>query len=88
MLGDTAVAVHPEDDRYRDWSKTGALPITGRLIPILADVPSTANSVPRGQGHAGTRPERLRNRQTHNLPAINVMNPDGTINSEGGPFEG
>jgi len=38
MLGDTAVAVHPEDERYRDWiGKTLQLPVLGRVIPIIAD---------------------------------------------------
>ncbi len=90
MLGDTAVAVHPEDDRYRDLiGKQVRLPITGRLVPILAD-----DAVDREFGTGAVKvtpahdPNDFEIGKRHDLPMINVMNPDGTINSEGGPFEG
>lgn len=90
MLGDTAVAVHPEDERYRDLiGKQVRLPITNRLIPILAD-----DAVDREFGTGAVKvtpahdPNDFEIGKRHDLPMINVMNPDGTINSEGDPFEG
>jgi len=90
MLGDTAVAVHPDDDRYRDLvGKQVRLPITGRLIPILAD---DAVDMAFGTGAVKVTPAHDPNDfeigRRWNLPAINIMNPNGTINVEGGPFEG
>ena len=64
MLGDTAVAVHPDDERYRHLVGTrGELPLTGRRIPVVADDarrPGVRHR--RGQGDPGARPERLRDR--------------------------
>jgi valyl-tRNA synthetase len=90
MLGDTAVAVHPDDDRYRDLiGKQVKLPITNRLIPIVAD---EAVDMEFGTGAVKVTPAHDPNdfeigRRCH-LPAINIMSPNGTINAEGGPFEG
>ena len=64
MLGDTAIAVHPDDARYRHLVGTEIeLPLVGRMIPIVADAhvdPGLRHR--RGEGHAGARPERLRDR--------------------------
>lgn len=90
MLGDTAAAVHPDDERYRDLvGKQVRLPITGRLIPIVAD---DAVDMTFGTGAVKVTPAHDPNDfeigRRCNLPAINIMNPNGTINAEGGPFEG
>lgn len=90
MLGDTAVAVHPDDERYRDLvGKQIRLPITNRLVPIVTD---DAVDMAFGTGAVKVTPAHDPNDfeigRRHDLPAINVMNPDGTINSEGGLFEG
>ncbi|MGF1459843.1 MAG: valine--tRNA ligase [Leptolyngbyaceae cyanobacterium] len=89
-LGDTAVAVNPEDDRYRDLvGKTLTLPIVGREIPIIADAYVDKEF---GTGCVKVTPAHDPNDfamgQRHNLPMITVMNKDGTMNSEAGPFEG
>jgi len=90
MLGDTAVAVNPEDDRYTHLvGKTLTLPIVGREIPVIAD-----DYVDKefGTGCVKVTPAHDPNDfamgQRHNLPMITVMNKDGTMNSEAGPFEG
>ena len=64
MLGDTAVAVHPEDERYRALVGSELrLPLTDRLIPVVADeAVDPAVRLRRGEGHAGARPHRLRDR--------------------------
>ncbi len=90
MLGDTAVAVHPEDERYRHLiGKKVRLPLIGREIPIIAD-----EHVKRdfGAGALKITPGHDKNDfeigQRHGLPIINIMNPDGTINENGGPYAG
>ena len=90
MLGDTGVAVHPDDQRYRDLiGKQVRLPITDRLIPIVAD---DAVDMSFGTGAVKVTPAHDPNdfeiARRRDLPAINIMNPNGTINAEGGPFEG
>ncbi len=90
MLGDTAVAVNPEDDRYTDLvGKTLTLPIMGREIPIIADEYVDKEF---GTGCVKVTPAHDPNDfamgQRHDLPMITVMNKDGTMNSEAGPFEG
>src|SRR4051794_8683041 len=88
MLGDTAVAVHPDDPRYRHLiGRTVALPLTGREIPIIAD-PILVD--PKfGTGCVKVTPAHDPNDyQTglrHKLPMINLLNPDGTFNDEAGP---
>ncbi len=83
MLGDTAVAVHPEDDRYKNLvGKTVDLPLTGRKIPIIAD-----SYVDRqfGSGAVKVTPAHDPNDYDiglrHNLKQINILNPDGTLNN-------
>ena len=90
MLGDTAVAVNPNDDRYRDLvGKTLTLPILNREIPIIADEYVDKEF---GTGCVKVTPAHDPNDfamgQRHNLPMITVMNKDGTMNGEAGPFAG
>jgi valyl-tRNA synthetase len=90
MLGDTAVAVHPDDERYRDLvGQTLVLPILDRKIPIVAD---EAVDPAFGSGAVKVTPAHDPNDfdigARHDLPAINVMNLDGTLNEEAGPFAG
>ncbi len=82
MLGDTAVAVHPEDERYKHLVvKTVDLPLTGRKIPIIAD-----SYVDRefGSGAVKVTPAHDPNDYEmgirHGLSQINILNPDGTLN--------
>ncbi len=88
MLGDTAVAVHPDDPRYRHLiGRRVALPLTGREIPIIAD-PILVD--PKfGTGCVKVTPAHDPNDyQTglrHTLPMINLLNPDGTYNENAGP---
>lgn len=90
MLGDTAVAVSPSDSRYMHLiGKEIKLPLTNRLIPIIADHHVDPNF---GTGAVKVTPAHDPNDyqigRTHNLPFINIMTPDGNINSSGGEFEG
>jgi valyl-tRNA synthetase len=90
MLGDTAVAVNPNDDRYTDIiGKTLTLPIVGREIPVIADEYVDKEF---GTGCVKVTPAHDPNDfamgQRHDLPLITVMNKDGTMNAEAGPFEG
>ena len=65
MLGDTAVAVHPDDERFKHLiGKRVQLPLTGRKIPIIGDADPGRDGVRhrRGEGHAGARLQRLRDR--------------------------
>ena len=90
MLGDTAVAVHPEDDRYKSFiGQTIKLPIVGREIPIIGD-----ELVDRafGTGCVKVTPAHDFNDfemgKRHNLPFINIMNRDGTLNENAGEYQG
>ncbi len=90
ILGDTAVAVHPYDERYADLvGRMAILPILGRHIPIIAD-----EAVDREFGTGAVKvtpahdPDDYEMGVRHNLPAIEVMNPDGTMNEEAGPYVG
>ncbi|WLR53281.1 valine--tRNA ligase [Bacillus tianshenii] len=90
MLGDTAVAVHPEDERYKDLiGKTVKLPITGREIPIVAD---DYVDMEFGSGAVKITPAHDPNDfeigNRHNLERILVMNEDGTMNDKAGKYEG
>jgi valyl-tRNA synthetase len=90
MLGDTGVAVNPEDDRYKHLiGKTLKLPIMDREIPIFGD---ELVDPAFGTGCVKVTPAHDLNDfamgQRHNLPFINILNKDGTINENGGPFEG
>ena len=90
MLGDTAVAVNPEDERYAHLiGKTVILPFTEREIPILAD---TYVDMEFGTGVVKITPAHDPNDfevgKRHNLPEINILNDDATINENGGKFVG
>ena len=90
MLGDTAVAVHPEDERYRAFvGKTVTLPLVGREIPVVADSYVEQDF---GTGVVKITPAHDPNDfevgLRHNLPVINVMNEDGSINENGGQYAG
>jgi valyl-tRNA synthetase len=90
ILGDTAVAVHPEDERYQKYiGKTVIVPILGREIPVIAD-----EYVEREFGTGalkitpGHDPNDYQIGKKHGLPTINILNKDATINSNGGKYEG
>ncbi len=90
LLGDTAIAVHPEDERYTDLiGKTCILPLVGREIPIVAD-----EYVEKDFGTGAVKitpahdPNDFEVGLRHNLEIINVMNDDATINAKGGKYEG
>ncbi len=90
MLGDTAVAVNPADDRYKSLiGKTLTLPILNREIPIIAD---DYVDMTFGTGCVKVTPAHDPNDfemgQRHNLPLITVMNKDGSMNEQAGPFQG
>jgi len=84
LLGDTAVAVHPDDARYKALvGKQAVLPLTGRLIPIIADDYSDPE---KGTGAVKITPGHDFNDfevgRRHNLPLINILNKDGTLNDD------
>ena len=90
MLGDTAVAVHPEDDRYKDViGRKVWLPFVDRQIPIVAD-----EYVDREFGTGVVKitpahdPNDFEVGKRHHLPEINILNDDATINANGGKFVG
>ena len=90
MLGDTAVAVNPNDIRYKDLiGKTVILPIIKREIPIIGDDFVDPNF---GTGCVKVTPAHDPNDfqmgQRHELPMINIMNQDGSLNENAGPFAG
>ncbi len=90
MLGDTAVAVHPEDERYRDLvGKSVILPLVNKEIPIVAD---EYVEMDFGTGVVKITPAHDPNDfevgKRHDLPVINVMNEDGSINENGGKYAG
>jgi valyl-tRNA synthetase len=90
MLGDTAVAFHPEDERYaRLKGKRCILPLLKRKIPFIQD-----DSVDRefGTGMVKVTPAHDPNDyemgKRHGLEFINILNPDGSVNENGGPYAG
>ena len=90
MLGDTAVAIHPDDERYQHLiGKSVLLPIMNRVIPVVTD---TYVDREFGTGVVKITPAHDPNDfevgKRHNLPIINVMNDDATINANGGKFAG
>ena len=90
MLGDTAVAVHPEDERYKDLvGKNVILPLVNKEIPIVAD---EYVEMDFGTGVVKITPAHDPNDfevgRRHGLPVINVMNEDGSINENGGKYAG
>lgn len=90
MLGDTAVAVNPKDDRYKDLvGKRVYLPIVGKYIEIVAD---RYVEMEFGTGVVKITPAHDKNDyevgKRHNLEIINILNEDATINENGGEYEG
>ncbi|MSP67428.1 MAG: valine--tRNA ligase [Alphaproteobacteria bacterium] len=82
MLGDTGIAVHPEDERYRHLvGRYAILPLVGRRIPIIAD---TYSDPALGTGAVKITPAHDFNDfevgRRHNLPAINILDADGKLN--------
>jgi len=90
MLGDTAIAVHPDDERYKDLvGKIAVLPILNREIPIIAD---EYVSMDFGTGALKVTPAHDPNDfllgKKHNLPEINIFDENGIINENGGKYKG
>ena len=90
MLGDTAVAVHPDDPRYRDKiGKMVILPLMNKPIPIIADDYVTMDF---GSGAVkitpGSDPNDFAMAQRHNLEIISVIDGEGIINEYGGSYKG
>ena len=90
LLGDTAVAVNPTDERYTGAAgKRVRLPVLGRLIPVIAD---DAVATEFGTGALkitpGHDPNDFETGERHGLPIVNVLNGDGTLNEEAGPYAG
>ena len=90
MLGDTAVAIHPDDERYTHLhGRKVLLPIVNRVIPIVEDA-----YVDREFGTGVVKitpahdPNDFEVGKHHDLPVINILNDDATINKNGGKFEG
>ena len=90
MLGDTAVAVNPDDERYKDLvGKMLELPLTGRTIPVIADA-----YVDREFGTGCVKitpahdPNDFEVGKRHGLEEINILNDDATINGLGGKYAG
>ena len=90
MLGDTAVAIHPEAERYSHLiGRSVMLPIMNRVIPVVTD-----NYVDREFGTGVVKitpahdPNDFEVGKRHDLPIINVMNDDATINENGGAYAG
>ncbi len=90
MLGDTAVAVHPDDERYQHMiGKMLVLPVVGREIPVIAD-----EYVEREFGSGAVKitpahdPNDFEVGRRHNLPQVLVMDESGTMNANAGIYEG
>ncbi|HET6442219.1 MAG TPA: valine--tRNA ligase, partial [Phycisphaerae bacterium] len=91
MLGDTAVAVHPDDARYKDLvGQTVVLPLLEREIPVIADGKLVDPTF--GSGCVKVTPAHDPNDYEtglrHGLEMINILTPDGHINENGGPYAG
>ncbi len=90
VLGDTAVAVHPEDERYsRFIGQMCVVPILGRQIPVIAD-PYVDRAFGTGAVKItpGHDPHDFEIGRQHHLPTINIMNKDATLNENGGAYQG
>ena len=90
ILGDTAVAVHPEDERFKKFiGKTAIVPMLGREIPVIAD---EYVSMEFGTGALkitpGHDPNDYAIAQRHNLPIISILDKDAKINENGGQYQG
>jgi valyl-tRNA synthetase len=90
ILGDAAVAVNPDDERYAHLvGRYAVLPAHGRFIPIVAD-----EYVDKEFGTGAVKitpahdPNDYEVGKRHNLPMINIMNPDASLNAQAGPYQG
>ena len=90
LLGDTAIAVHPDDDRYRRLvGRHAILPVLGRRLPIVAD-----EHVERAFGTGAVKitpahdPDDYELAKRHDLPAITILDEQARINAEGGDYFG
>ena len=90
ILGDSAVAVHPDDDRYRHLvGRTALVPMLNREVPVIADA-----QVERDKGSGalkvtpGHDPNDFDIGERHGLPVLNVMNRDASMNENAGPYAG
>ncbi|MFM9964495.1 MAG: valine--tRNA ligase [Planctomycetaceae bacterium] len=92
MLGDTAVCVHPTDERYTHLvGKHVRIPLTGRVIPIIADALLADKTL--GTGCVKVTPAHDPNdyacyQRNKQIGVINILNPDGTLNEHGGKYAG
>ena len=91
MLGDTAVCVHPTDERYTDLiGRLVQIPVNGRCIPIIAD--ALLADKEKGTGAVKVTPAHDPNDYAcglrNDLEMINILNADGTVNEDGGEFAG
>jgi len=90
ILGDTAVAVHPDDERYKKFvGRNVIVPILNRLIPVSAD---DYVSIEFGTGALkitpGHDPNDYAIAQRHNLPIISMLDAEAKVNENGGPYQG
>jgi valyl-tRNA synthetase len=90
ILGDTAVAVHPEDERYKKFiGRKAIVPMLGREIPVIAD---EYVSIEFGTGALkitpGHDPNDYAIAQRHNLPIISMLDTAAQVNENGGPYQG
>jgi valyl-tRNA synthetase len=90
ILGDTAVAVHPDDERYKKFIGRKALvPILNRQVPVIAD---EYVSMEFGTGALkitpGHDPNDYAIAQRHNLPIISILDESAKVNENGGPYNG
>jgi valyl-tRNA synthetase len=90
IFGDTAVAVNPEDKRFTNLiGKKVAIPVISRPIPVIAD---DAVDPSFGTGALKITPAHdpidFEVAQRHNLPLVNILNGDATLNKEAGPYDG
>src|SRR5574344_559566 len=90
LFGDTAVAVNPDDDRYKKYiGKNVMLPLVNKLIPVIGDIhadPTFGTGVVKITPAHDPNDFEVGNR--HNLERIKVMNPDGTMNENAGIYNG
>jgi valyl-tRNA synthetase len=90
ILGDTAVAVHPDDERYTHVvGKTALVPMLNREIPVIADAyVDMAFGTGALKVTPGHDPNDYEIGKQHGLPMINIMNNDATLNANAGPYAG
>jgi len=91
MLGDTAVAVHPDDPRYQHLvGRRCLLPLLNRPLPIIADPILVSREFGTGcvKVTPGHDPNDYAFAQRHGVEMINILTPDGRINERGGPYAG